>query len=166
MQALCTTWMTKAAVHSVSLQRVLSNSCCTVREETWLLWLLKDWFCLSSEWHMMALHQKLLRSELEINFYINVYFHKRDHDWYICQVLIHFPLCIIAQIWNYYHDRTFCILLLLRSVMIVFLRDANPVWHGSQDSHSVIINEATIIVLRLLFDILAYGAKSHLYLSS
>ena len=37
---------------------------------------------------------------------------------------------------------------------------------GSQDSHPVITNEATIIVLRLLFDILAYGAKSQLYLSS
>lgn len=30
----------------------------------------------------------------------------------------------------------------------------------------MIINEATIIVLRLLFDILAYGAKSQIYLSS
>lgn len=35
-------------------------------------------------------------------------------------------LCIISQIWNYYY-RTSCVLLLLRSVMIVFLRDANPV---------------------------------------
>ena len=108
MQALCTIWTIKAAVRSVLLQRVLSSSCCTVREGTWLLWWQKDWSSHSTEWHMMALHQKLLRSELKINFHIIQRLNpQRRKILYQTQLFNFYPLFsfyIMSHILNYNYN--------------------------------------------------------------
>ena len=89
LQVQCILLMTRVVAHGASQQRVLLSSCCTVREETWLWWLLRVWFFHNTEWLMMVPHQKLLRlvSWIQRNAYTWAFLSKS----YQCIFLNTFP---------------------------------------------------------------------------